>query len=184
MNKKKYVLLCVVMIFSLFNKTNASYDKLIYDFSIKEINGSLINLLEYKDKGILLVNVASKCGFTKQYSGLQKIYEQYKEKGLIVIGIPSNQFGKQEPGTSEEIKNFCETNFNITFPLTEKTIVKGNEAHPIYQWAKENYGNSAVPKWNFHKILINRDGQIQKTFGSFIKPESEQLKKEIEKILN
>jgi glutathione peroxidase len=183
MNNRKNFLIYIIMIFSLITKTNASYDKLIYDFSIKEINGNLINLFDYKNKVILIVNVASKCGFTKQYAGLQKIYDQYKGDGLIVLAVPSNQFGDQEPGTSKEIKDFCETNFNITFPIVEKTDVKGKNAHPIFIWAKENYGISAIPKWNFHKILINKDGKVQKTFGSFTKPESDKIINEIEKIL-
>jgi glutathione peroxidase len=183
-NKKKILIYTLIMIFSFFSKSNASYDKLIYDFSIKDINGNLINFVDYKNKAILIVNVASKCGFTKQYTGLQKIYELYEKKGLIVLGVPSNQFGGQEPGTSSEIKNFCETNFNISFPLTEKTIVKGENSHPIFLWAKKNYGNSAVPKWNFHKILINKEGKIEKTFGSFVKPDSSKLTGEIEKIID
>jgi glutathione peroxidase len=108
----------------------------------------------------LLVNVASNCGFTKQYSELQTLYENYKDKGLVIIGVPSNQFGGQEPGDNNEIKDFCETNFNITFPIMNKFDVKGDKAHPIYVWAKKNYGKSAVPKWNFHKILINTEGLL------------------------
>ena len=171
------------MIFSFFNKVHATYDKLFFDLQIKNINGEIIDLYKYKNKTILLVNVASKCGFTKQYTGLQLLYEKYQNKGLVVIGIPSNQFGGQEPGTNLEIKDFCETNFNITFPLMDKVDVKGDNAHEIYTWAKENYGKSAIPKWNFHKILINKDGKVQKAFGSFIDPSSKKLIKEIELIL-
>ncbi len=169
--------------FSLINKTIAQYDKLFFDLNIKDIQGKMINFSKYKDKTILLVNVASKCGFTKQYSGLQALYEKYKDKGLVIIGIPSNQFGGQEPGSNKEIKDFCEINFNITFPITDKVDVKGKNAHPIYLWAKENYGNSTVPKWNFHKILINKNGKIQNTYNSFIKPMSKKIIKEIELIL-
>tara|TARA_B110000263_G_C15109677_1_gene419184 strand:+ start:190 stop:702 length:513 start_codon:yes stop_codon:yes gene_type:complete len=169
--------------FSLINKTIAQYEKLFFDLNIKDIQGKMINFSKYKDKTILLVNVASKCGFTKQYSGLQALYEKYKDKGLVIIGIPSNQFGGQEPGSNKEIKDFCEINFNITFPITDKVDVKGKNAHPIYLWAKENYGNSTVPKWNFHKILINKNGKIQNTYNSFIKPMSKKIIKEIELIL-
>ena len=169
--------------FSLINKTIAQYDKLFFDLNIKDIQGKMINFSKYKDKTILLVNVASKCGFTKQYSGLQALYEKYKDKGLVIIGIPSNQFGGQESGSNKEIKDFCEINFNITFPITDKVDVKGKNAHPIYLWAKENYGNSTVPKWNFHKILINKNGKIQNTYNSFIKPMSKKIIKEIELIL-
>ena len=169
--------------FSLINKTIAQYEKIFFDLNIKDIQGKMINFSKYKDKTILLVNVASKCGFTKQYSGLQALYEKYKDKGLVIIGIPSNQFGGQEPGSNKEIKDFCEINFNITFPITDKVDVKGKNAHSIYLWAKENYGNSTVPKWNFHKILINKNGKIQNTYNSFIKPMSKKIIKEIELIL-
>ena len=169
--------------FSFLSKSNASYEKLFYDFEIKSITGENIDLSKLRGKTVLLVNVASNCGFTKQYSELQTLYEKYKENNFIVLGVPSNQFGGQEPGTNEEIKNFCETNFNITFPMTDKIKVKGDEAHPIYKWAKKNYGNSTVPKWNFHKILINKDGKIQNTYGSFVKPMSQKILKQLDKIL-
>jgi glutathione peroxidase len=157
--------------------------KTFYDFKINSINGEELNLSIFKDKTILLVNVASKCGFTKQYDDLQKLYDDYKEKGLVVIGIPSNQFGGQEPGSEVEIKNFCETNFNINFPMTSKYEVKGDNAHPIYIWAKETYGKSTVPKWNFHKILINKNGKVEDTFVSFTGPLSNKIIKKLEKIL-
>tara|TARA_B110001452_G_C15031657_1_gene360462 strand:- start:140 stop:652 length:513 start_codon:yes stop_codon:yes gene_type:complete len=168
---------------SFFEKTDAKYEKLFFDLSIKGINNEVINLSEFKGKTVLLVNVASKCGFTKQYAGLQTLYEKYKKKNFIVLAVPSNQFGGQEPSSNDEIKKFCETNFNITFPITDKIEVKGNNAHIIYKWAKENYGNSAVPKWNFHKILINKNGKIQDTFSSFTKPLSDKIKKQLELIL-
>tara|TARA_B110000967_G_C18796749_1_gene516176 strand:- start:448 stop:960 length:513 start_codon:yes stop_codon:yes gene_type:complete len=169
--------------FSLFSKTEAKYQKLFFDLSIKDISGNELSFNEYRNKTILLVNVASKCGFTKQYSGLQTLYEKYQNSGFVIIGIPSNQFGGQEPGSNEEIKNFCETNFNITFPITDKVDVKGVNSHEIFKWAKENHGSSTVPKWNFHKILINKNGKIQNTFNSFIDPLSKKIIKEIEEIL-
>ncbi|MBD1157507.1 glutathione peroxidase [Pelagibacterales bacterium SAG-MED20] len=169
--------------FSFLEKVDAKYEKLFFDLNIESINGEIINLDKYQNKTILLVNVASNCGFTKQYTSLQKLYEKYKEKGFVIIGVPSNQFGGQEPGTNKEIKNFCETNFNITFPITGKTEVKGDNAHEIYYWAKINHGKSTVPKWNFHKILINKSGKIQKTFNSFVEPLSNKLINEIESIL-
>jgi glutathione peroxidase len=182
---KKYLIIVytISIMFSFFGKAEAKYNKLFFDLNIRDINGQEIDLNQYKDKTILIVNVASKCGFTKQYDGLQKLYDKYREKDFIVIAIPSNQFGGQEPGTNEEIKNFCETNFNITFPITDKVDVKGDNSHEIYTWAKENYGKSTVPKWNFHKILINKNGKVQNTFGSFIKPLSNKITNEIEKIL-
>ena len=169
--------------FSFFEKVDAKYEKLFFDLSIKNIDGKNLNLNKFKGKTILLVNVASKCGFTEQYTGLQKLYDKYKEKNFIVIAVPSNQFGGQEPGSNTEIKDFCETNFNITFPITDKVDVKGKNSHKLYKWAKENHGNSSVPKWNFHKILINKEGKIQDTFNSFIAPLSDKITKKIELIL-
>ena len=168
---------------SFFNTGNAKYDKVFFDFNIKDINEVTLALDKFKNKTVLLVNVASNCGFTKQYSELQELYDKYSEKGLVVLGVPSNQFGGQEPGSNDEIKDFCETNFNITFPITTKIDVKGENAHPIYLWAKENYGNGAVPKWNFHKILINKQGKIEDTYSSFTKPMSKKLTSKIEEIL-
>ena len=179
---KKYALIVYIIsiMFSFFGEAIAKYDKLFFDLSIKGLNNEIINLNQFKGKTVLLVNVASKCGFTKQYTGLQTLYENYKDKNFLVIGVPSNQFGGQEPGSNEQIKYFCETNFNITFPITDKVDVKGKNAHPIYIWAKKNYGNSTVPKWNFHKILINKNGKIQDTFNSFITPLSDKIIKKIE----
>ena len=168
---------------SFLNTGNAKYEKRFYDFSIKDINDEIFDLTSLKDKTVLLVNVASNCGFTQQYSELQELYLKYNEKGFVILGVPSNQFGGQEPGNNNEIKDFCETNFNITFPMTSKFDVKGENAHPIYLWAKENYGNSAIPKWNFHKILINKDGKVEETFSSFTKPMSKKLLNKIEEIL-
>ena len=161
-------------------KVDAKYEKLFFELSIKNINGEELDLGQFKGKTILLVNVASKCGFTKQYTDLQSLYEKYREQGLVIVGIPSNQFGGQEPGSNKEIKDFCETNFNITFPLTDKVEVKGKNAHELYKWAKDNYGNSTVPKWNFHKILINKEGKVQDTFNSFITPLSKKIISKIE----
>jgi glutathione peroxidase len=181
--KYSFLVYTIVIMISLFGKAIANYNKLFFDLSIKDINGEKINLDKYKNKTVLLVNVASNCGFTKQYSGLQTLYEKYRDEGLVVLGVPSNQFGGQEPGSNKEIKDFCETNFNITFPLTEKVDVKGDNLHEIYSWAKENYGKSSIPKWNFHKILINKNGKVQNTFNSFINPLSPKIIKEIETIL-
>ena len=178
---KNYLLILTSLIMlSFFEKVEAKYEKLFFDLSIKGLNNETINLNELKGKTILLVNVASKCGFTKQYTGLQTLYDNYKNKDFLVIGVPSNQFGGQEPGSNEEIKDFCETNFNITFPITDKVDVKGKNAHDIYKWAKENHGNSTVPKWNFHKILISKEGKILDTFNSFIAPQSDKIIKKIE----
>ena len=169
--------------FSFFNKADAKYDKLFFELNIKNIDGEELDLSQFKGKTTLLVNVASKCGFTKQYSDLQSLYEKYRDQGLVIVGIPSNQFGGQEPGSNKEIKDFCETNFNITFPMTSKVEVKGENAHELYSWAKKNYGKSTVPKWNFHKILINKEGKVQDTFNSFVTPLSKKIINEIELIL-
>ena len=179
---KKFIYLFIIM-FSFFNNANSTYDKKFFDFSINDINGKKLDLSMFKNKTILLVNVASNCGFTRQYADLQKLYDLYKEKGLVVLAVPSNQFGGQEPGSNMEIKNFCEVNFNINFPITAKLDVKGENAHPIYLWANKNYGKSTVPKWNFHKILINKDGKVENTYSSFTNPMSKKIINHLEKIL-
>ena len=183
-NKNYLLILIFPIMFTFFQKADAKYEKLFFDLNIKNINGVDLNLNQYKGKIILLVNVASKCGFTKQYAGLQALYKTYKDKGFVVIGEPSNQFGSQEPGFNSDIKEFCETNFDITFPLTDKINVKGEKAHDIYMWAKKNYGKSTVPKWNFHKILINQEGKIEDTFNSFISPTSKTIISKLEKLIN
>ena len=162
----------------------AEYEQLAHTFSFNDLDGSEINLNEFRDKVILVVNVASKCGFTKQYEDLQIIWDKYQSKGLIVLGIPSNDFGSQEPGTNNEIKNFCEAKFGITFLMTEKTTVKGDDAHPFYIWAKKNYGRQAIPKWNFHKILINKKGEVHDTFASITNPTSKRFISSIEEALD
>ena len=184
---KKIINLLIIILTVIFNfniKVNSMENKKLYDIEIESISGEIISLSKYKGKTIFLVNVASNCGFTKQYTDLQNLWEKYREKDLIVIGVPSNQFGGQEPGSNKEIKDFCETNFNINFPMTSKQDVKGENAHEIYKWAKISYGKSAVPKWNFHKILINNEGIIVDTFASFTNPMSKKVVLKIEKILN
>ena len=179
--RKLIFLLSIVMIF-FKSSALANYDKKIYDFSIESITGKIINLRDYKDKVILVVNTASYCGFTKQYDELQELWDLYKDQGLIVLGVPSNSFN-QEKNKNEDVKEFCEVNFNINFPLTAITNVKGENAHEIFKWAKKNYGKSAVPKWNFHKILINKEGKVEDTFASITKPMSKKIIQVIENIL-
>ena len=130
----------------------------------------------------MIINTASYCGFTKQYEELQELWDRYRSKGLIVLGIPSNSFN-QEKTNNLEIKKFCEVNFNINFPLSTITEVKGKNAHDLFKWAEKNYGKSAIPKWNFHKILINKEGKIEDTFVSFTKPMSKKIVQKIEEIL-
>ncbi len=183
MSKQKAIIYIIIIMFSFFNKTMSNNTETFFDLSVNSINGDVLNLSKLKGKTILLVNVASNCGFTKQYEDLQNLYDSYKNKGLIVIGMPSNQFGGQEPGSETEIKKFCETNFNITFQMTSKHDVKGDNAHPIYIWAKETFGKSTVPKWNFHKILINKEGKVEDTFASFTNPMSKKIINKLEEIL-
>ena len=183
MSKQKAIIYIIIIMFSFFNKTMSNNTETFFDLNVNSISGDELNLSKLKGKTILLVNVASNCGFTKQYDDLQNLHESYKNKGLVVIGMPSNQFGGQEPGSETEIKKFCETNFNITFQMTSKYDVKGDNAHPIYIWAKETFGKSTVPKWNFHKILINKEGKVEDTFASFTNPKSKKIINKLEEIL-
>tara|TARA_Y100000590_G_scaffold173196_1_gene198052 strand:- start:5989 stop:6546 length:558 start_codon:yes stop_codon:yes gene_type:complete len=183
MSKKFKVILLIIMISFLSNNLSADYEKLAYDFKFKDLDGSILSLSEYKGKIIVVVNVASQCGFTKQYEDMQKIWSEYQKKGVVMIGVPSNDFGNQEPGNNEDIKNFCEAKFGISFPMTEKVLVKGKEAHPFYIWARENHGKSAVPKWNFHKIIVDKNGKIAETFSSITRPSSNKFIKTLEKLI-
>ena len=171
------------MISVLGNNANADNEKIAYDFNFKDLDGTPLNLSEYRGKVIVAINVASQCGFTSQYEDMQQVWEKYRSKGIVILGIPSNDFGKQEPGSNEDIKNFCEAKFGISFPMTEKVSVKGSEAHPFYIWARENYGKSAIPKWNFHKIIIDKNGKIAETFSSITKPLSKKFIKTLEKLI-
>ncbi|EPB81408.1 glutathione peroxidase [Mucor circinelloides 1006PhL] len=156
----------------------------LYDFTVKDIKNNDWNLADLKGKVVLFVNVASKCGFTKQYAGLEELYKTYEPKGLIIVGAPCNQFGGQEPGSEEEIQNFCTLNWSVTFPLTAKLDVNGDNEAPVYKWLKESQpgilGLKRV-KWNFEKFLINREGKVVKRFASTTEPKS--LAAEIEKLL-
>ena len=181
MNKLLIVGISAIMLF-FKSSSLANYEKIFYDFKIDNISGEVINFKDYKGKVVLLVNTASYCGFTKQYNGLQELWDKYKSKGLIVLAIPSNSFN-QEKKNNKDVKKFCEVNFNINFPIAAITDVKGNNAHEIFKWAKDNYGKSAIPKWNFHKILINKDGKVEETFASFTNPMSKKIIKKIEQIL-
>ena len=154
--------------------------KTAYDFSFNSIEGGKLNLSEYKGKTLVITNVASRCGFTNQYKGLQTIWDEYKEKNVIIIGVSSNDFN-QELHSKEEVKKFCEVNFGINFPMTDITKVKGEDAHPFYQWVKDTHGSK--PKWNFYKILINKDGHVEEAFSSFTKPDSKKFRTAIEKTL-
>ena len=179
---RKVIFLFTIFMFFFKTSATANYEKKFYDFTIESITGETINLNDYKDKVILVVNTASFCGFTKQYDELQELWDLYKDKGLVVLGVPSNSFN-QEKKNDADVKEFCEVNFNINFPLTTITEVKGENAHELFKWAEENHGKPAVPKWNFHKILINKEGKVEDTFASFTTPMSKKLIKLIENIL-
>ena len=154
-----------------------------YDFAFQAIEGHPLPLSQYRGKALLVVNTASFCGFTHQYDGLQALWDAYRGKGLVVLGVPSNDFGGQEPGTEAEIKTFCETNFHITFPMTRKQHVNGQEAHPLYGWLKAELGAQSTPRWNFHKYLIGRDGQPVAYFPSGVSPDSKPLRDAVEAAL-
>ena len=170
------------MIFFTNNKVSANYEKIFFDFKINSITGEIINLKDYQNKIVLVVNTASYCGFTKQYDDLQLLWEKYRSDGLIVLGVPSNSFN-QEKKADTEVKEFCDVNFNIDFPMTTITEVKGENSHEIFKWAEKNYGKSAIPKWNFHKILINKEGKVEDTYNSFTKPMSKKITSKIESLL-
>ena len=177
---KKFVI--VLFMLSIFSKISASENGSAYNYEFVGIDGNIIKLSDYKDKVIVVVNVASRCGYTPQYEDLQFLWSTYRSKNLVVIGVPTNNF-RQEPGSNKEIKDFCETNFGINFPMTEKINVIGNNSHPFYKWARKNYGIGAIPKWNFHKIIIGRDGKVAETFSSITKPSSKKFLKVIENLI-
>ncbi|MAT56743.1 MAG: glutathione peroxidase [Ignavibacteriae bacterium] len=188
-------LIIIASIFLIVNLISASDKSLktnegknmesVHEFSVKDINGKDVSLSEYKGKVLLIVNVASKCGYTRQYSGLQKIYDKYKEQGFEILAFPCNDFGGQEPGTNEEIAEFCSTNFNVTFPLFDKIKVLGEDKNPLYKMLTNN---SNVEKgdinWNFEKFLISKEGEVIARYKSSVEPESDAVTKAIEQELN
>jgi glutathione peroxidase len=157
----------------------------VYDFEVNLLNGNPVKLSEYRGKTLLIVNTASQCGFTPQYSGLEELYDKFKERGLEILGFPCNQFGKQEPGSSEEIAEFCSVNYGVTFPMFEKIDVNGEKTHPLYRHLKREargvLGSEPI-KWNFTKFLVNREGEVAGRFGSMTKPD--QLEADIEAVLD
>ena len=164
---KRLIIISITIIMFFFKSSaTTNNQKSFYDLEIESINGEIIKLKDYRDKVILIVNTASYCGFTKQYENMQELWDKYKSKGLIVLGVPSDSFN-QEKKTNSEVKEFCEVNFEINFPLTTITEVKGSDAHEIFKWAETNFGKSAIPKWNFHKILINKQGNVEETSVSY-----------------
>ena len=154
-----------------------------HDFTFSGIDNKPIDMKQYKGRPVLVVNVASFCGFTPQYKELQKLHETYGPKGLVVLGVPSNDFGAQEPKTEAEIAKFCETNYGVTFPMTAKQKVVGMDAHGLYQWIAGEAGEAAAPKWNFHKYVVGKDGEVRAAFSSDVEPGSAELKKAIDDAL-
>jgi glutathione peroxidase len=157
----------------------------IYSFTLNSIDGQPAPLADYKGKVVLLVNVASKCGFTPQYSALEATYEKYKSQGFVILGFPANNFGAQEPGTNEEIKTFCSRKYNVTFPMYAKISVKGEDQAPLYSYLTEDTGTSIVGdiKWNFTKFLVDRNGNVVQRFESAVTPDSPEMVAAIEKQL-
>ena len=154
-----------------------------FDFVFRSVDGHELPVSQFRGKALLVVNVASFCGLTLQYAGLEKLWAARRDDGLVVLGVPANDFGAQEPGSEKEIKEFCETHFQIDFPLTAKEHVVGPDAHPLYKWLVKELGEDAAPKWNFHKYLFGRDGAIADTFGSRTPPEAPELTSAIDAAL-
>ncbi len=154
-----------------------------YGFSFTGIDGKPMPLSDFRGKAVLVVNTASKCGLTPQYEGLEQLWRDYRDKGLVVLGVPSNDFAGQEPGTEAEIAGFCSLTYGVDFPMTAKNTVKGKGAHPFYAWARERLGEAAEPTWNFHKILIGKDGRPIAAFAPRTNPQDEVLTQAIEAAL-
>lgn len=177
-------LLIIIFMMSL-NATNTTTDT-VYEFKPTNINGEETSLEEFEGKVLLIVNTASECGYTPQYEGLQSLYEQYNDKGLEVLGFPANNFGGQEPGTDEEIKQFCKVNYDVTFPMFSKVSVKGEDQHPLFEYltSAPNPNFTGEIKWNFEKFLVGKDGKLKHRFRSDVEPESEKIFRAIETELN
>jgi glutathione peroxidase len=174
----------LALIFSFFTGASAmSAEQSLYDFTLIGIDGKPMPMNQFKGKTVLLVNTASQCGFTPQYEGLEALYEARKDQGLVIVGVPSNDFGGQEPGSDEEVAQFCKINFGVTFPLTDKSVVSGNDAIPVYKWAGAQTGFLGKPKWNFHKYLFGKDGKFIDWFGSSTTPNSEKITSAVDKAL-
>ena len=180
--KKLINYFCIFILLSI----NYAASMNAYDYTFKSINEvDDINLSDFKGKIIMVVNTASLCGFTYQYDGLQALHDKYSEDGLVLIGVPSNDFGNQESGDNKEIKEFCDSSFGITFPLTQKYVVKGEDAHPFFQWTKKELGFiSGVPRWNFHKIIIDRSGNPIAGYTALTKPGSNSFQKRLSNIIS
>lgn len=155
-----------------------------HDFSFTSIDGEPLPMSRFQGRPVLLVNTASLCGFTYQYDGLQALYDTYRDQGLVVLGVPSNDFGKQEPGSATEIKEFCEVNFSINFPMTEKQTVRGKGAHPLYGWIEGQLGRKQMPRWNFYKYLIDGNGELVASWSNRTEPMSQDVRRAVEMVLS
>lgn len=180
---KRLALFVVLLTSPLSASAETLHAQTAHDFAFASIEGEPLPLSRFEGQAVLLVNTASRCGFTHQYGDLQAVWERYRDRGLVVLGVPSNDFGSQEPGTEAEIKHFCEVNFDVDFPLTEKVTVKGEAAHPFYRWAAEKLGPGSKPRWNFHKYLIAPDGRLAGWFGTSTPPTAEAVVQAIEEVL-
>ena len=176
---KIFIFFLIIIGIAMINKVNAN----AYKFSFNSIDGKIVSLKDFEGKPILIINTASLCGFTNQYADIEALYGNYKENGLVVIGIPSNDFGNQELSSNTEVKDFCTTNFNISFLLTEITKIKGQNGHPFFKWIKQEAGFLAFPKWNFYKYLINHKGDLVSWYASTTKPNSDKIQKEVQKLI-
>lgn len=172
MKTRSWVRALAAVIFLALSKPSAGQAGSAHDFTFRSIDGEPLPLDRYRGNALLVVNTASFCGFTRQYDELQSLWARYRDRGLVVLGVPSNDFGNQEPGSDAEIKTFCEVNFAVDFPLTSKEHVAGTEAHPFYRWAKDTLGPASAPRWNFHKYLVAPDGQIVRSFPTTTSPVS------------
>ena len=181
---KNFSMLLTVIAF--FGTSLMAADKTIYDFTLNSIDGQPTSLSSFKGKVVLLVNVASRCGFTPQYTALESVYEKYKDRGFVIVGIPANNFGAQEPGTNAEIKTFCSAKYHVTFPMMAKVSVKGSDITPLYQFLTDKNANPQTGGeigWNFTKFLVDADGKVAARFDSAVEPDSAQVSAAIEKAL-
>lgn len=172
-------------LFSAMKKPSTAVET-VYQFTVNDLSGQPVSLSDYKGKVLLIVNTASKCGLTPQLKGLEALYQKYKDKGLVILGFPSNDFGGQEPLVGDAIQEFCTKNYGVTFPVFDKVVVKGDAACPLYQFLSDEARNGKVsskPMWNFHKYLIDRDGKVQDFFISSTAPDADRLQKAIEALL-